>query len=257
MTHGICNLSVIPLRAEPAHASEQVSQILFGEHVEVIESNDEWLRIRAGYDNYEGWLKAEQVTEIDHEEFQNLNSEHPCMSYDLVQILIRDSDMQSILLGSTLPHFKDHTCRLGKTAYRFEGTVKCPEKLQNTRSIVENAYMYKDAPYLWGGRTPFGIDCSGFTQMVFKLSGIRLQRDAWQQAEQGSLIHLVDETQPGDLAFFDNDEGKITHVGVILEKGRIIHASGKVRIDAFDHHGIFHAESKKYSHNLRLLKRFV
>ncbi len=179
------------------------------------------------------------------------------MSYDLVQIMIEEQNMFSVLLGSTLPHFKENTCRLGKNVYRFEGNVKCPEKLQSTRIIVENAYMYQNSPYLWGGRTPFGIDCSGFTQMVFKLSGIRLKRDAWQQAEQGTLIHLIDESLAGDLAFFDNAEGKITHVGIVLDKNKIIHASGKVRVDSLDHHGIFNVDTKTYSHNLRLIKRFV
>jgi cell wall-associated NlpC family hydrolase len=160
-------------------------------------------------------------------------------------------------LGSSLPHFKDRTCRLGPTAYRFEGNVKCPEKLLTTKGIAENAYMYLHSPYLWGGRTPFGIDCSGFTQMVYKLAGIKLKRDAWQQAEQGSLIHLVDEARQGDLAFFDNDEGRIIHVGIVLPNNKIIHASGKVRLDSLDHHGIFNQETKKYTHNLRLIKRFV
>jgi len=257
LTHGICHLSVIPLRKEPAHESEMTSQVLFGEHFEVIDQKSDWLNIRLAYDSYEGWLKAEQITSIDLDEFKLLNSEQPCMSFDLVQIVVIDSNMLSILLGSSLPHFKDFTCRVGDVAYRFEGNVKCPEKLQSTKAIIENAYMLVDTPYFWGGRTPFGIDCSGFTQLVFKLSGIRLQRDAWQQAEQGSLIHLVDETLPGDLAFFDNSEGKITHVGIILEAGKIIHASGKVRIDSFDHHGIFNSESKSYTHNLRLIKRFI
>jgi len=110
---------------------------------------------------------------------------------------------------------------------------------------------------LWGGRSPFGIDCSGFTQMVYKLCGMPLKRDAWMQAEQGQDIHLLDETQPGDLAFFDNEEGRIIHVGILTTKNRIIHASGKVRLDSIDHQGIFNSETKRYTHNLRLLKRLI
>jgi gamma-D-glutamyl-L-lysine dipeptidyl-peptidase len=257
VTHGICHLSVIPLRSEPAHASEMSSQLLFGEHFEIIENNDKWIRIRMGADGYEGWLRKEQITPVSYAEFKLLNNELPCISYDLVQIVVVDTTMLSILLGSTLPHYKDHTCRLGDTAYRFEGTVKCPEKLQTTKTLLENAHMYIDTPYLWGGRTPFGIDCSGFTQIVFKLSGIKLKRDASQQAEQGTLIHMVDETVPGDLAFFDDADGKITHVGIVLGNNKIIHASEKVRIDAFDHHGIYNIETKTYSHNLRLIRRYV
>jgi len=257
LTHGICNLTVVPLRKEPSHASEMVSQILFGEHFEIFEKVEGWFRVKLAYDHYEGWVSASQFEPIDLDEYTKLNKEQYCISFDLVQIMILEHSLFSIVLGSSMPHFKDHTCRLGRTAYRFEGNVKCPEKLQTTKGIVENAYMYLHSPYLWGGRTPFGIDCSGFTQMVYKLAGIRLKRDAWQQSEQGSLIHLIDESKQGDLAFFDNEEGRIVHVGVILPNNQIIHASGKVRIDSLDHHGIFNQETKKYTHNLRLIKRFV
>jgi len=234
-----------------------VSQVLFGEHFEIIERGPDWCKVQLAYDQYTGWLSTSQFANIDLNEFNKLNKEQCCVSFDLVQIMTLDNSLFSIVLGSSMPHFKDRTCRLETTVYRFEGTVKCPEKLLTTKGIVENAYMYLHSPYLWGGRTPFGIDCSGFTQMVYKLAGIKLKRDAWQQAEQGSLIHLVDESKPGDLAFFDNEEGRIVHVGIILAKNQIIHASGKVRIDSLDHHGIFNQESKKYTHNLRLIKRFV
>jgi len=121
--------------------------------------------------------------------------------------------------------------------------------------MLENALMYLNAPYLWGGRSPFGIDCSGFTQMVYKLCGIKLKRDAFMQADQGSSVHLLDESQPGDLAFFDNEEGKIIHVGILTAKNRIIHSSGNVRIDSIDHHGNFNQETKRNSNNLRLINR--
>ncbi len=234
-----------------------VSQILFGEHFEVIEKSGDWYRIVVAYDHYHGWVLASQFLPIDYTEFTSLNNEPCCVSFDIVQLMFHDDTVYNIVLGSSLPHFKEKTCRLGSTAYRFEGSVKCPEKLLRTQGIIENAYMYLNSPYLWGGRTHFGIDCSGLTQMVFKLAGIRLKRDAWQQAEQGSLVHLVDEARPGDLAFFDNEEGRITHVGILLSGGKIIHASGKVRIDSLDHHGIFNNDTKRYSHRLRLIKRFV
>lgn len=234
-----------------------VSQVLFGEHFEIIERFQGWCRVKLAFDLYEGWISESQFQVINHEEFRQLNSEQYCVSFDLVQIMVLDSLLFSIVLGSSLPHFKDRTCRIDSTVYNYEGTVKCPEKLMTTKGIIENAYMYLNSPYLWGGRTPFGIDCSGFTQMVFKLAGIRLRRDAWQQSEQGTLIHLLDESRPGDLAFFDNEEGRIVHVGIILPHQKIIHASGKVRIDSLDHHGIFNRDNRKYTHNLRLIKRFV
>jgi gamma-D-glutamyl-L-lysine dipeptidyl-peptidase len=234
-----------------------VTQLLFGEHFELIGVSGNFSKIRIAFDLYEGWVQTSQFEPIDMEEYQRINKQQYCLSSDLVQIMMVDSQMFSVVLGSSLPHFKDHTCRLGSQAFRFEGNVKCPEKLQTSKGIIENAYMYLHAPYLWGGRSPFGIDCSGFTQMVFKLAGIRLKRDAWQQAEQGSLINLVDEARAGDLAFFDNEEGRIVHVGIVLSGQKIIHASGKVRIDTLDHHGIYNADTRRYSHNLRLIKRFI
>lgn len=147
---------------------------------------------------------------------------------------------------------------MGDQEFSFEGHSKCPDQSKATgKSIVENAYMYLNAPYLWGGRSPFGIDCSGLSQMAFRLSGINIKRDAWMQAESGENVHLLDESQEGDLAFFDNEEGRITHVGIMVSKNRIIHASGQVRIDAIDHQGIFNLDTKKYSHRLRLLKRII
>jgi cell wall-associated NlpC family hydrolase len=138
--------------------------------------------------------------------------------------------------------------------YTYDGSVKTLTRPDRSQ-LLENAYMYLNAPYLWGGRSPFGVDCSGFTQMVYKMSGLPIRRDAWQQAEQGVTINLLEEALPGDLAFFDNAEGRITHVGILLPGNKIIHASGRVRIDKIDHHGIFNETQQKYTHKLRVIKR--
>ncbi len=257
MAYGICNLSLIPVRLEPAHRSEQVSQLLFGESFQVIDRHGDWHKIRISFDHYEGWIHQSQYMPLGLPEYNELQKTISFLSYDLVQILVNKQHILSLVLGSTLPWFRSGSCRLGTEDYSFEGSAKQPENNVSTRTIVENAFMYLNAPYLWGGRSPFGIDCSGFTQMVYKLCGMPLKRDAWMQAEQGQDIHLLDETQPGDLAFFDNEEGKIIHVGILTTKNRIIHASGKVRLDSIDHQGIFNSETKRYTHNLRLLKRLI
>ena len=133
----------------------------------------------------------------------------------------------------------------------------CKNQNKVTTDIINNAMKYLGAPYMWGGRSPFGIDCSGFTQVVFGMCGITLKRDAYLQAELGNTIDFINETKTGDLVFFDNDESKITHVGIMIEDKQIIHASGEVRIDSIDHNGIYNENAKKYSHKLRIIKRII
>ena len=257
MSYGICSLNLISLRAEPSHRSEEISQLLFGETFTVLEEVNEWIKIHQSFDDYEGWIQKSQQHPLELSEFNELQKNKAFLSYDLVQILINHQSITSILLGSRLPWFRDGNCRIGNTTYSFEGNARQIDSMITGKLVVENAYMYLNAPYHWGGRSPFGIDCSGLTQMAYKLSGITLKRDAWMQAEQGQAVHLLDETQVGDLAFFDNEEGKITHVGILTSKNRIIHASGQVRVDNIDHHGIFNLDLKKYTHNLRLIKRIL
>jgi len=257
MSYGICPLSLIPVRAEPSHRSEQVSQVLFGETFTVIDQQQEWIKVHLNFDDYEGWMLKSQQHPLSLTEFNELQKSRVFLSYDLVQILINHQSITSILLGSDLPWFRSGNCRIGNTNYSFEGNARQSDVMATGKIVVENAYMYLNAPYLWGGRSPFGIDCSGLTQMAYKLCGITLKRDAWMQSEQGQDVHLLDETQAGDLAFFDNEEGRIVHVGILVAKNKIIHSSGQVRVDSIDHHGIFNNELRKYTHNLRLIKRIL
>lgn len=257
MNCGIGHLSIVPVKKEPSHRSEMVTQLLFGEHFEITEEANEWIKLKLATDGYEGWILRSQYCPLEAAEYDRLNQQEVCISYDLVQIIFCGNIISSIVIGSSLPDYKDQNLTIGSLKYKFEGTARFPERLKTPDTLIENAYMYLNCPYMWGGRTPFGIDCSGFTQMVFKLSGIKLKRDARQQAEQGAAVHLLEESYPGDLAFFDNEEGKIIHTGIVIGNNKIIHASGKVRIDSIDHQGIYNFESKRYSHNLRLIKRFI
>jgi cell wall-associated NlpC family hydrolase len=162
-----------------------------------------------------------------------------------------------VVIGSTFISENAHEFSIGNFSYSFEGNAKSSFDIDKRKGIVDAAFIYLNAPYLWGGKSPFGIDCSGFTQMVYKLNGLKLLRDAKQQATQGTVLNFVEEALPGDLAFFDNDEGNIIHVGIVLGNNKIIHASGCVRVDEFDHQGIFNADKKNYTHNLRLLKTIL
>lgn len=251
---GICNLSVIPLRKEPSDRSEMVSQILFGEHFTIVDTNKQWFKIQVHFDDYHGWIDSKQIKIITEEQFNLLNANLPEFNTDLVaHIADQNNYLLPITIGSALNFLS--IASLNAEKLNFEG-LKISGK-QPKNSIVETSFLYLNAPYLWGGKTPFGIDCSGFTQMVYKINGYSLLRDASQQASQGEVLSFIEECEPGDLAFFDNEEGKIIHVGIILEHNYIIHACGKIRIDRLDHSGIYNESTKMHTHKLRLLKRYI
>ncbi|MFL5764011.1 MAG: NlpC/P60 family protein [Bacteroidia bacterium] len=259
MSYGICNLSIIPCRKEPSDRSEMVTQLLFGDHFEVLETQGSWCRIRIAYDDYECWIDKKQFLPIAQQTADILgNSGIYCVN-ELIQVITENKSGQlfPVALGTTLPNFDDGECVVENVTFHYDGAYVNGPLPFTKNGIIDTGMLYLNSPYLWGGKTPFGIDCSGFTQMVYKLNGIKIKRDAWQQAEQGETLSFVEEAEPGDLAFFDNAEGRIVHVGIVMENNKIIHASGKVRIDGFDHHGIFNNEKKDYSHQLRLLKRIV
>ena len=259
MNFGVCNLSVVPCRKEPSDRSEMVTQLLFGDAIEILETQGSWCRIKIAYDDYECWIDKKQYQPIQQHTYDLLNTSEVFCSHELVQIISNEKTkhMFPIVIGSSLPGFDNGECAVENQTYLYDGAFVNGKLPFTKMGIVEMGMMYLNAPYLWGGKTPFGIDCSGFTQMVYKLNGIELLRDAYQQAEQGETLSFVEEAEAGDLAFFDNDEGKIVHVGIVMEDNKIIHAAGKVRIDGFDHQGIFNNDRKDYSHRLRLLKRIV
>jgi hypothetical protein len=250
---GICNLAIVPVRAEASDRSEIVSQLLFGEHLEVLERDRQWTKIRAHFDGYQGWIDTKQFREISADEYALLSDAPTILSGDLIEyVTAGDNSLMPVPLGASLS-FLD--TEVNREKFRFEGlrVTGCKDKSH----LVETAFMYLNAPYLWGGKTPFGIDCSGFTQMVYKLNGYSLMRDASQQATQGEALSFIEESEPGDLAFFDNEEGRIIHVGIIMENNYIIHASGKVRIDRLDHLGIYNPEANRHTHRLRVIKKYI
>ena len=249
MNYGICNLSIVPLRSEASDKSELVSQVMYGELFKVLEIRSKWSRIRLTFDSYEGWIDNKQFIIISEEDYEALKTEEPIMSSDLVDfITTSENHLLSICLGSNVQTatYLQHS---------FEG--KALSETFPKEHLIETALLYLNTPYLWGGKTPFGIDCSGLTQMVYKLNGYKLKRDASQQAQQGEPLSFIEESEPGDLAFFDNTEGDIIHVGIIMKDNYIIHAHGKVRIDRLDHSGIFNYESGTHTHKLRVIKRIV
>lgn len=258
MKYGVCTLSVVPCRAEPADASEQVSQLLFGEIYQVLEVRSKWVRIRSYTDRYESWIDKKQFTEISAEEFEQLAQAKPYIVNELFSFIqnAKTQEIIPLLMASSLPGLHEGKLNLAGNEYTCDSNVS-PSSFISRNKIIETAFLYLNAPYLWGGRSAFGIDCSGFTQNVFKINGVSLPRDAKDQAKKGHTLSFIEESEPGDLAFFDNDEGTITHVGILLNDNYIIHASGKVRVDRIDHQGIFNAEAKSYTHKLRIIKKLI
>lgn len=249
MQYGICHLSIVPLRFEASDKSELVSQVIYGDIFKIVEQRKKWSKIRIAFDNYEGWIDNKQYVEITKEDYNTLNKAPLKLSTNLVDcIQDKNNQLHSIVLGSTL-----NGNALLNTL--FEGAITSEKHPKS--NLIQTALQYLNTPYLWGGKTPFGIDCSGFTQMVYKLNGYKLFRDASQQATQGDPLSFIEESEPGDLAFFDNNEGNIIHVGIIMADNYIIHAHGQVRIDRLDHTGIYNATSRTHTHKLRVIKNII
>lgn len=252
--YGICNLAIIPLRVEPNDRSEQVSQVLFGDHFTILEQQKQWFKIQLHYDLYEGWIDSKQCQIISQNEFDEISKSSIILNNDLVEFVTNEKNiLMPIPLGASLTFLNFE--KINTNNFIFEGLKVTGQKPK--QELIKTAFLYLNAPYLWGGKTPFGIDCSGFTQMVYKLNGYKLLRDASQQATQGEALSFIEESEAGDLAFFDNEDGKIIHVGIIMNDNYIIHASGKVRIDRLDHLGIYNPESKRHTHKLRVIKKMI
>jgi len=261
MRYGISNLSIVPVRSEPREKSEMCTQILFGEHYTINEENAKWCQVKLAFDGYEGWIDRKMVNEIDEQNFLELTEIPRIVTTDVFNIVQPSGGYSNFLIvaGSSLPHFDQaaHTFKIGNVTYSIQGNSIASSKREVREVIIENALKYFNAPYLWGGRSPFGIDCSGFSQILYKMAGLTIPREAVQQAMLGDNLTFVEEALPGDLAFFDNEEGAIIHVGVIWEKNKIIHSSGKVRIDNVDHFGIFNIDTGRYTHQMRLMRRLI
>ncbi|WP_299824603.1 C40 family peptidase [uncultured Pontibacter sp.] len=257
MEYGICSLSLAPMRAETSDKAEIVTQMIFGECYEVLAREGNWVRVQLAADGYTGWIDHKQHTPVTSAYFQQWKSASHPRAMDLVQV-VSDKDARiPIGIGSYLPFFDGMSIRVNEQSMVYNGRASNPSSVATTAQLIKVAYNFIKAPYLWGGKSIFGIDCSGFTQQVFGICGYQLPRDAYQQVSHGEEVHFVTQAQAGDLAFFSNEEGRIVHVGIVLEGQQIMHAHGEVRTDTLDHNGIYNVERKRYSHNLRIIKRIT
>lgn len=238
MDKAVCVVMVAPVREVAEEQAEMVTQILYGESMDVLESGKYWSKIKMHFDGYEGWVDSRQIKPISEVELANR------------KVTTITENFQSVIM------------KQGRTLLSMGSEVEFPtvssRRSDDLReSIVKTAEELLNIPYLWGGRSFFGVDCSGFVHLVYKINGIKMPRDSYQQGEIGTPLTFVEESQPGDLAFFENKEGRIIHVGIMMENQKIIHASGKVRIDTLDSTGIFNKEINEHTHKLRFVKNVI
>lgn len=255
---GYCFVGVLPMKKEPNSACEQISQMLFGDVAQIIEEDkDSWVKVKNLYDDYLGYVDKRNLIYLSEKEYDKLlekNKEFFCLD-NLAYISIKKNNSVFSCPVPKCSHFidmdysiKDYTFTIQKMNY----THILPINKESMDSII---YSYMNCPYMWGGRSPFGLDCSGFTQNVFMLFGKKLSRDACDQEKQGKIVDDIKNSKYGDLAFFENKDKKVTHVGIILDNNKIIHCSGRVRIDDLDNKGIIDTDTKDYSHILHSIKR--
>lgn len=247
----ICENVFVPLRSGPSHKSEMLSQVLFGEKYSIIEKAGSWLKIETTFDKYRGWIDS------DHLQHSPVEDDSRGVTLNRSLQCFRNDDTKMVLeAGCEIynPDFVNKRFNTGNNTFRAAEDFN-NKHISTSDSFTDTALKFINSPYIWGGRLPSGIDCSGLTQLVYKIHGISIPRDSWQQSEAGTAVDFIDASRPGDLVFFDNEKGRITHVGMIFSQGLVIHASGRVRIDRIDHQGIFKPEKKGYSHKLRLIRR--
>lgn len=256
MAYAVCRVPVAPLRAEPAHKSEMISQVLLAEAALILEETKDFIKLQGLYDGYEGWCQRSQLVITDS--WTNSSS----------SLLYTAEWINTVTINNVVAHIPmgipvidtENVQRLGSVLtidYSKAAILNTANAKPDAAAMRARAELFLNTPYLWGGRSVFGVDCSGFTQMVFRFFNIPLLRDAYLQANQGEVVGFLQEARCGDLAFFDNAEGRITHVGILLNDFEIIHSSGHVRIDKIDNAGILNVETGLRTHQLRIIKRLI
>jgi len=254
MKYAICTVAAAPVRKEPAHRAEMTNQLLFGEVMQIGEEKDEWFQIKSLYDHYEGWLTHHLITGVEA-----AVAEAPLqyVATALTNPVTSINELINAPMGASLTGLDEETRLLWNHQYKYHGTYRTVPATYSNDLLLRLIQQWLNAPYLWGGRTFMGVDCSGFVQVVFKVLGIPLLRDASLQITQGNEVENIAAAQTGDVAFFANEQGRIVHVGIVLHGNKIAHASGKVRIDALTEQGIIHADTGRQTHRLAAIKRFV
>lgn len=256
LMHGVCHLNMIPMRFRPANDQMMVSQLLFGETLEVIEKkNKQWFKVKSSVDGTAGYINAHQITLINETDFKRFTL-NKAIVLDVCQSIFNEENTKSIVIGSSLPVFDGMSCTMPDAKYIFNGQAIQKDGLEfSAELLIKIAKRFIWSPEIIGGRSPFGIDSSALVQIIFSIFGVVLPRFAPDQSAIGTIIDFIELSEVGDLVFCQDDNVNISHVGVIIGDRKVIHAYGHVRIDKIDHFGIYNSDIRKYSHKLRFIKR--
>jgi cell wall-associated NlpC family hydrolase len=257
---GISLYSVIPVRTEAREGAEQSTQILFGETFDILEQIPRWNRIKLESDGQEGWVDAKMICPMKPEEYASYSEAYKeaAMVVFPVAYAVSENNGQTIPLtaGTRLTRYTKGRFEVLGVGFRIDPSMVTEQPKELTGdALLQTVRFFLNVPYLWGGKNGLGLDCSGFTQIIMSLFGRKLLRNASEQATQGNAVTELSEARAGDLAFFDHEDGKITHVGIVIDPERIIHCSGRVKVEKLDFNGIFNAEKGEYSHHLVQIRR--
>ena len=249
----VCRLAVVPVRRLADMVSEMTTQVRFGESVEVLEEQNRMWRVRLGQDGYEGWVDSRQFTAPQ----PACPSPAAVFTRELAGWAERDTERRLLPLGSPLPGYQNGHFVVGSENWRWAGAVHQIPDAPDWEALLAESQFYLHAPYVWGGRTLWGIDCSGLVQTLLGQQGVGIGRDCIDQIEAGTAIADLSESRAGDLAFFNGVRDGGRHVGLVLDGGQVLHASGFVRIDDLRDEGIVVRETEYLSHRLTALRRIV
>jgi len=266
--------SIVPVRAEARESAEQNTQMLFGETCTIEPSaetdplSDRWRFVRLDSDGQKGWVDAKMVTPMSDKEYRTYTKAYKTAAIVAFPMAyaVSENNGQTIPLtaGTRLTNYQPSSVK-GAGAARFEvlgvgfridGGLVITAPLELTEHVLlQTVRFFLNVPYLWGGKNAMGMDCSGFTQTVMSLFGKHLYRNASEQAKQGRTVSCLKKAQAGDLVFFDHKDGRISHVGIVVDSTRVIHCSGRVKVEKLDETGIFSAETGDYTHHLVAIRR--